>query len=286
MRLAALLLAGSLLAGCSGGADDSAPNKAANVQAPTVAVEDRASGWDLHSGARGVGLVLGPAAKVAIRLFCPAGERRLLVNVPAFRPIGSEERLSFGGGGDAVALVADTKGDAERGGVSGTGPTPDNLEALLSGPLSASYGAQTSGPHPAPPEQLAAAFAAACTGSGEKSAPAGAADEISACRKEEGEIIPANALKAVGTEPFWAARINGRCVTYMTPENQQGTRIWTSFDGSRDSGVWTGYYKDQRFVFRTRPAPGCSDGMSDKRYPVGVTLVVEGEERLGCAEYR
>jgi uncharacterized membrane protein len=115
--------------------------------------------------------------------------------------------------------------------------------------------------------------------------PAAKLDEISACRKEDGEVIPANALKAVGTEPFWAARIYGRCVTYMTPENQAGTRIWASFDGSRDSGVWTGFYKEQRFVLRTRPAPGCSDGMSDKSYPVGVTLVVGGEERIGCAEY-
>lgn len=113
-----------------------------------------------------------------------------------------------------------------------------------------------------------------------------AGEQISECRKDRdtGAVIAANRLKAVGTEPFWAARIEGRCVTYMTPEDQNGTRIWTDFDGSRDSGVWTGYHDQRPFVLRTRPEPGCSDGMSDNRYPIAVTLQVGGEERTGCAE--
>ena len=38
------------------------------------------------------------------------------------------------------------------------------------------------------------------------------------------------------------------------------------------------------FEMRTRPEPGCSDGMSDNRYPIAVELLVEGEKRRGCAE--
>jgi uncharacterized membrane protein len=91
-------------------------------------------------------------------------------------------------------------------------------------------------------------------------------------------------LKAVGTEPFWAARIEGRCVTYSHPDNQSGTRIWTQFTGTRDNGVWTGFYEGARFVLRTRRAPGCSDGMSDRRYPIAVSVTVKGEERSGCAD--
>lgn len=294
MRVVALLTAGSLLIGCASGDDDIAASNDADAGGSAENQAESSSGWDLRSGGEGVTLVLGPEADAAIRLACPAGQGRLLVNVPAFRPIGSEERLSFGSGGEVVALVADTRGDAERGGVSATGAVPEDLRALIAGPVSASYGAQTSGPHQSPPEQLASAFAAACAqgegGSSSSPAPgpdsaAAGPEEVGACRMENDEVLPPNRLKAVGTEPFWAARIEGRCVTYMTPENQSGTRIWASFDGSRDSGVWTGYYQDQRFVLRTRPSPGCSDGMSDKRYPVGVTLVVGGEERMGCAEY-
>jgi uncharacterized membrane protein len=113
-----------------------------------------------------------------------------------------------------------------------------------------------------------------------------AEEPVSECRRDRdtGAVIAANRLKALGTEPFWAARIEGRCVTYMTPEDQDGTRIWTDFDGSRDSGTWTGFHDQRPFVLRTRPEPGCSDGMSDNRYPIAVTLLVGGEERTGCAE--
>ena len=37
------------------------------------------------------------------------------------------------------------------------------------------------------------------------------------------------------------------------------------------------------FVLTTRAAPGCSDGMSDRSYPLAVTLTVAGEKRTGCA---
>ncbi|MCA1748957.1 MAG: hypothetical protein LC634_05300, partial [Sphingomonadales bacterium] len=130
-----------------------------------------AAAWDLVSNGEGAALVFpasssgetGPEeTETAIRLFCPAGRDRILVNVPGFRPIASEERLSFGSGGAAHALVADTSGDRQRGGVSGTGAVPRNLDALIGGPVSASYGAQQSGPHPAPPRNLARNFAAAC----------------------------------------------------------------------------------------------------------------------------
>uniref|UniRef100_UPI00359338EF hypothetical protein n=1 Tax=Parasphingorhabdus sp. TaxID=2709688 RepID=UPI00359338EF len=111
-----------------------------------------AAAWDLIASGEGASLVFpapgseGTAA--TIRLFCPARSSEILVNVPAFRPIGSEERLSFGSGSAVHALVADTKGDRQRGGVSGTGTVPAGLAALIGGPVSVNYGAQNSGPHP------------------------------------------------------------------------------------------------------------------------------------------
>lgn len=114
--------------------------------------------------------------------------------------------------------------------------------------------------------------------------PATADAEASACLTQDGERIPDNRLKGVGTEPFWGVRIEGRCVTYSTPEDQDGTRVWTQFSGTAESGTWTGALDKQPFVLRTHPEPGCSDGMSDNRYPIAVTLAVRGEERTGCAE--
>ena len=107
----------------------------------------------------------------------------------------------------------------------------------------------------------------------------------SACLMQDGERLSVAPLRAVGTEPFWAARIEGRCVTYMTPDDQDGTRIWTRYTAAAGGGAtWAGALGGRRFELRTRPAPGCSDGMSDERYPLEAELVVLGEERRGCAE--
>ena len=143
------------------------------------------------------------------------------------------------------------------------------------------------GPHPAPPQGLARAFVAACgKGAPDPSpgpAPKPAAGGISACLMQDGRRLSVTPLRAVGTEPFWGARIEGRCVTYSHPEDQQGTRVWTRYSANRGGGTWTGALGGQRFILATRPQPGCSDGMSDKRYPFAVALTVGGEQRRGCA---
>ena len=294
-----LIVAGALaVAGCGSREDAATAPPAAPAGAPAAAQpaagpaaaeggNGAAGRWDLQSSGEGVALALlaaqGPAT---IRLLCPAGENALIVNVPGFRPIGSEERLSFGSGGEVEALVADTRGDAQRGGVSGTGEVPANLAALVGGPLSASYGAQTSGPHPAPPPNLARAFVAACGGESAAAASPGPqpAAPAGACMMQGEERLRVAPLRAIGTEPFWGARIEGRCVTYSHPEDQGGTRVWTRYTARPDGGTWTGALGGRPFELRTRAAPGCSDGMSDRRYPIAVELTVNGERRTGCAE--
>jgi len=113
-----------------------------------------------------------------------------------------------------------------------------------------------------------------------------AAKPASACLVQEGKVVPPNELHAIGTEPFWAVEVEGRCVTYSTPEDQKGTRVWTRFEGTATTGTWTGALEGQEFVMATTPQDGCSDGMSDKSYPIAVTLTAKGEQRRGCAEQR
>ena len=229
-------------------------------------------------------LVDGGATR--IRLFCPAGADRLVVNVPAFRPVGSEERLSLGSGDAVETLVADPRGDAQRGGVSGVGEVPANLAALLGGPVSASYGSQRSGPHPAPPADQVRALVAACAAQPPNQPQAGGAPaaRTGPCLMQGSERLQVPPLRAVGTEPFWAARIEGRCVTYSHPEDQAGTRVWTHYAATSDGGTWSGALGGRAFELRTRRQPGCSDGMSEKLYPIAVELLVNGERRRGCAE--
>lgn len=292
--IAATLL---VVVACAGEERSAAPvqsNQAGPAATPTASSGDSPAsaakpvatpGWDLQSSGEGVALVLVSDTRPALRLFCPAGRNQLVVIIQAFRPVGSEERLSFGSGGDAVALVADSRGDRQRGGVTGSGEVPDNLKALVRGPVSASYGAQRSGPHPAPPQPLAAAFVSAC-GEGASAARQSAdrpTASTSPCMVQDGERLRISPLRAVGTEPFWGARIEGRCVTYSHPGDQKGTRIWARFASGPDGGIWTGALGGRPFRLVTRSQEGCSDGMSDKRYPFAVELVVGGERRTGCA---
>ena len=126
------------------------------------------------------------------------------------------------------------------------------------------------------------------TNSPEESQGAKAADEAApqragACLIQDGEPLRITPIKAIGTEPFWGARVEGRCVTYSTPEDQDGTRIWTRYDPGPDGGAWVGALDGQPFRLVTRLRPDCSDGMSDRRYPMEAILSVRGEERRGCA---
>ena len=111
------------------------------------------------------------------------------------------------------------------------------------------------------------------------------AESVSPCLMQGADRLQVEPLRAVGTEPFWGARVEGRCVTYSTPENQQGVRIWTRYSSEGNGhGAWAGQLGGKRFEMRVRPEAGCSDGMSDKRYPIAVELTVMGESRKGCAE--
>lgn len=122
--------------------------------------------WEMVSSGEGDGLFFavteGEPGKVHI--FCPTGDEGILINVNAFSPVGSEERLSFGSGAEVIALVADPEGDAMRGGVSGKGDVPANLLSLLTGGdgVVVGYGSQRVGPLPPVPDATARAFAGNC----------------------------------------------------------------------------------------------------------------------------
>lgn len=285
-RLLLLALLSLAAVGCGG--DEEAPANSASDRAPAragTAPPAPTGAWHTAASGEGAALFLTAAGdRRALTLFCPAGSADLLVNVPAFRPVGSEERMSFGTGGTVVALVADTGGDALRGGVSGTAPLPAELAAILRGELAVNYGAQNAGPFAPPPRELSGAFLAGCRG---RAAPPAEPPTVSAahpCETQDGERLSVALLRAVGTEPFWGARIQGRCVTYSHPEDQQGTRIWTRYSATPGGGRWIGALGGQRFELIARANPGCSDGMSDERYPIAVELLASGERRRGCAE--
>ncbi len=286
--VAAIATGAALLAAC--GEQDASVQSNMSVVDPTApaapAPAEVREGWQLLSSGEGTTLRLVRGEASAIHLFCPSRSGRLVVNVAGFRPIASEERLSLGSRATVVALVADSGGDARRGGVTGEGPVPGELGAILAGPISASYGAQSVAPLSSPSEVDRKAFLAACAENASTPVPPKPTASAGACSTQDGERLTMTPLRAIGAEPFWGARIEGRCVIYSTPEDQAGTRIWTKFNPGPDGGIWSGALGGRQFELRTRPAPppGCSDGMSDNRYPHSVTLRVRGETRTGCAK--
>ena len=269
---------------------DTAPTESASSDSELASSADKNVGtsanWELLSSGEGVSLALGSAGKPAIiRLFCPSAENTLKVNVPSLRPIGSDERLTIGTGKYAVTLVADTRGDLDLGGVSGIGAIPDNFASWFGGPVMINYGAQNSGPHIAPPQNLVKDFVTACNDRpAQVDISQRPAKSLNACNMQDGKLRRIVPRRAIGTEPFWGARIEGRCVQYSHIEDQKGTRVWTRYTQTREGEIWSGALNGQLFELRVRNDPSCSDGMSDTRYPMSVELKVAGELRQGCAE--
>jgi len=104
------------------------------------------------------------------------------------------------------------------------------------------------------------------------------------CSLQDGKRLDIRPKLASGTEPFWSVRIDGRCVRYATPDNVRGVRVWTRYhaDGSRE--VWSGAVGGRLFELVLEPRSGCSDGMSDQRYPIAASLMVDGQRLAGCAK--
>ena len=112
---------------------------------------------------------------------------------------------------------------------------------------------------------------------------------LAACQSgEESEvgafdgIAESETIRLTGTEPFWGGEIADGTMTYTTPDNPAGAEVpverFAGFNGLAFSGEMDG----RNFDLTITPTE-CSDGMSDRTYPYAATLMVDGEQRSGCA---
>ena len=127
---------------------------------------DGAPRWESATGAGGTALrLVGEGGRLEMSMSCASAPKRLIVSVPHFSPIGSEDRFSLALGQEPVTLVADPTRQPQPG-VTAEGAVPDNFAQLLerADRIGALYGTQRSGPHPAPPEPLRKALAEECDG--------------------------------------------------------------------------------------------------------------------------
>lgn len=94
--------------------------------------------------------------------------------------------------------------------------------------------------------------------------------------------IVARELRALGTEPFWNARIAGATLTYTTPEDQKGKTIPIERRDTGIGAVFSGTLDGAPLVL-TVTKRTCSDGMSDRDYPFSTVLTIGSQRRVGCA---
>lgn len=136
-------------------------------------------------------------------------------------------------------------------------------------------------PAATPSEAAAAGEVAAPTPTPAGPTPVEAAQRPAAKAPAATSTVPAK-FRALGTEPFWNAQIDGEALIYTTPDNQKGQRATLVRrdrpDGAEFSGKLDGAAIHVAVTRRT-----CSDGMSDRSYPFTAVLTLGSDRREGCA---
>lgn len=140
--------------------------------APPVGPPAVPSRWSTIVTGAGMALAYAPeSASVQtppIRLSCARDPAEFRVAVEKIIPIGSEDRLSVGFGGEPFALVVTTESLTAPEGVEATGPITQDLLIVLqtATKIQGVYGASQFGPYDAPPPAMLSAFAQGCRAAG------------------------------------------------------------------------------------------------------------------------
>ena len=143
---------------------------------------------------------------------------------------------------------------------------------------------------PTTPALIAALAVCACQAKTDEGAaatePASAPEQTSTVAAAPVQLLPAappaefsGDIDVRGTEPFWSVKIRKDALTLERPQPPAHSVPNAGPLMEDDAAVWRG---DQLKV-ALRKAP-CSDGMSDKAYPMSAEVIAAGETLKGCAE--
>ncbi|MGV8929980.1 MAG: COG3650 family protein [Brevundimonas sp.] len=93
----------------------------------------------------------------------------------------------------------------------------------------------------------------------------------------------AKPVRAVGTEPFWSVELTGTEMVYTTPEppEQRAPQPHPLVQGT--TATWEAETADGTSLTVTLVATECSDGMSDRTYPLTAMVKVGDATLTGCA---
>jgi len=93
----------------------------------------------------------------------------------------------------------------------------------------------------------------------------------------------AQPVRALGTEPFWSVELTGTEMIYTTPEppEQRAPQPAPVVQGT--TATYEAETTDGVVLSVTLVATECSDGMSDRTYPLTAMIKVGDLELTGCA---
>ncbi|CAN5143699.1 membrane protein [soil metagenome] len=120
---------------------------------------------------------------------------------------------------------------------------------------------------------------AACSEPAPKDAPAPAPAAAPAMLAD---VDLAQPVSAVGTEPFWGIEITPETLTYTSPDGAPVTAPNPGADLQGTTATYTTTAGGQPLEI-TLIATECSDGMSDRTYPLTAIVKLGGRTLNGCA---
>ena len=90
-------------------------------------------------------------------------------------------------------------------------------------------------------------------------------------------------LRALGTEPFWAVEITraGLKTSGVDKPERTAPNAGPAMEPGR--ATWTATTSDGEALKVVLTAGPCSDGMSDRTYPLNAEVELAGESLKGCA---
>lgn len=98
-----------------------------------------------------------------------------------------------------------------------------------------------------------------------------------------GGVDLAKPVRAVGTEPFWSVELTGTEMVYTTPESpeQKAPQPHPVVQGT--TATYEAATADGTEIKVTLVTTECSDGMSDRTYPLTAMVKIGDRDLTGCA---
>ncbi|MCR5874094.1 hypothetical protein LRS10_07905 [Phenylobacterium sp. J426] len=90
-------------------------------------------------------------------------------------------------------------------------------------------------------------------------------------------------IVAIGPEPFWSLTLRGTDLDLIRPDHPNVKLTAPGAEISPGQGVWKATAADGSAMTVTLRVGDCSDGMSDRTYPMSAEIEFAGRTLHGCA---